>query len=263
VKEMSVPIISTRGKREHFVLHRISTLLTPEFFAKENFDGLAETLATKRPLLDEEISCYIKERGGNECGRIRYGQPVKLTAVGTGRRLYYVGGIVWGFNLYDHDPSGPPEPGSSEAVFEIRRSSDGSGEDVLAGDLVNLRIQNGMNYLTIALTHLATGTPDPGPLVPIMLLSPWVTRREGEFSMRIRGSGQGLHGSEMTEKRRPLVSGDVVMISRYDQDIKKFVILTTPPGPHPGVTAWSRDQDELLAPNSSYEGREYFVIKNA
>jgi hypothetical protein len=260
LKEMSVPIISTKGKKANFVLRRISELLVADFLKDED----SADLATKKKLLDEETSRYIRERGGEECGRIRYGAPVKLTAVGTGRRLYYSPARrrSLGPALYDRDPNEALDQGSSEATFVVNRSNKVSGEEVLTGDPVTMEIQGTKTYLTIPKITPTTG-PQKGQLVATLGLSPTTGRPEGEYSLRIRGSGQGYDGSEMQEKRRPLVSGDVVMISRRDPELNKFVILTTPLGyPFGGVGVWSRDNDELLKPSRT-DGRDCFVVRNA
>jgi hypothetical protein len=262
VKEMSVPIISTKGKRGNFVLRRISELFVSPLLEDED----SASLATKRKLLDEETSRYIKERGGEECGRIRYGQPVKLTAVQSGRRVYYCPDrdptIGRSLQLYDRNPNEALEQGSSEAIFLFNRSSKVSGDELMAGDRTTLSIQGSDKYVTI-LIKTGTVAANKGKRIPTIQVSPTAGMPEGEYSLRLRGSGQAFEGSEMTEKRRPLVSGDVVMISRRDAEINKFVVLETAQQfIHGGISAFASDADKLLQPGSNDAGA-YFVVRNA
>jgi hypothetical protein len=244
------------------VLRRISVLLVPQFFGKETD---AAQLATKQKLLDEETSRYIIERGGNECGRIRYGRSVKLAAVGTGRRVYYSPNRSKskGPALYDRDPSEALDPGGAEATFVVHPAGRTTDEDVMAGDSLVLQLKDAKLYLTFGRTTATVGQFQ-GQLIGKIDLSPQPVRAEGEYSLRIRGSGQATEGSEMQEKRRPLVSGDVVMIARRDAQANKYFILTTPLGlPFGGVMLWNRPSDELLAQTVDMAGRDYFVIRNA
>jgi hypothetical protein len=259
VEDMSVPIAASGGKN-NFVLRRISTLLTPRFFDTPEEPGLA----TRRALLDEEISHYIRERGGDESGRIRYGQPVKLqTVFGGGKRLYFNPKRTAGRRpLYDRDPNYPIEPGSAEATFEIYGSGKVNGEEVLAGNSLTFEIKGTNTFATIVTKPIENG-PSKGKVFGHLVLSANRGRAEGDYSLRIRGSGQPYDGSEMTERMRPLVSGDVVMISRRDADRRKFVLLHTPsmPAEIGGVFSAETDTDPLLSPVP--KERDYFVLRNA
>ena len=256
VKEMSVPIISTKGKKGNFVLRRISELFSPGLLEDED----SAALATKKKLLDEETTRYIKQRGGEECGRIRYGQPLKLTAVRSGLRLYYCPDRKGEPPLYDRNPSEALEQGSSEAIFVLNRSNQVSGDDVLAGDRTTLAIQGSNKYVKFINTD-GSGS-FTGQRITVLRMTPGAGLPEGEYSLRIRGSGQGFEGSEMTEKRRPLVSGDVVMISRRDSERNKFIVLqTNNQFFHGGVAVWASDKDKHLQPSKT--GDEYFVVRHA
>ena len=84
---------------------------------------------------------------------------------------------------------------------------------------------------------------------------------EGDWSLRIRGTGQRYEGPDMESKRRPLVSGDIVMISRFDKTLRQFETLSTSGAS--GVIPARSDADNLFRPPDKADECQFFVIKNA
>jgi hypothetical protein len=85
--------------------------------------------------------------------------------------------------------------------------------------------------------------------------------------LRVRGSGQPLAGSAATEKRKPLVSGDVIMIGGPFLG-GAFARLLTPggfigrEGSEGGVATLLSKTDPLLEAKAAGSDVNFFVIRN-
>ena len=114
-------------------------------------------------------------------------------------------------------------PSGEAARFEIHGPHEAIGEAVMAGDAITLKFIGTDLSFAIGYQILTGGQPVPTKgFLPTTSSSP---RSEGEYSMRIMGGGQEYDGHESMQKKRPLVSGDIVLISRYDQEVKLFAAL--------------------------------------
>lgn len=244
----SVPI------HEGLKLSRLSSLLTKRHFPDD------EAIDTKRKLLDEATTLYIRRKGGEEGRRIRYGDSVQLLSSGTPRRrVYYTTEPKPSARpavtaLYPQDPGSAPYPGGA-ATFTIHAPPGKSnGDEVLAGDLVNLQIKETGGYVTLE--------PKPGSTLAGLAISSRSAGPRGQWSLRIRGSGQTYEGPDMREKQKPLVSGDVVMISRFEPTERKFrTIAATHSIDLIGLAATAADADDLFA--RVQNNIRYLFIKHA
>lgn len=203
--DKSVPIC------EKLKLSRLSALLTAKYFPDDT------DIAKKQELLKKETTLYIKERGGEEGLRIRYGQPVRLESANLRWPLYHNPTLTangYPIGLLIPPPDKPIPSGALDAKFIISSPDAKTGDEVMTGDPVKLEIRgNGI---------LAIETIKGGQAI-----KPWGVAlrfhpqggaygQDEKFSLRIRGSGQRYDGEGMREKRRPLVSGDIVMITQWD-----------------------------------------------
>ena len=244
--EKSAPIC------EGLALTRLSTLLTAANFPDE------KAIGKKQKLLDEATSRYIRQKGGDEGGRIRYGQPVQLLAASNRALLYYHTTGQGFLPLFPAAQDRAIIPGASAATFVIHGPNKVTGEEVMTGDLLTLEIKGAKTFVTIETIPTKIG---PQKLTAVLKYSSNPGRPEGEYSLRIRGSGQRYEGPEREAKRRPVVSGDIVMISRREDALKKFVCLSTRGAS--GVIPSKADTDQLFDPPDKADICEFFVIKNA
>lgn len=196
--EKSVPIY------EGLKLTRLSTLLTAKYFA----DG--SDIAQKRELLDKATTAYLRQKGGDEGLRIRYGQPVRLESAYLRLLVYY--DPTRKHFLICPSSSAPIPAGASPATFIISRLDGRTGDEVLTGDPVKLEIK-GHETLAIGSVKNESGIGERATLV--YKPQGGASGQDEKLSVRLRGSAQRYEGPEMREKQRPLVSGDIVMISHY------------------------------------------------
>ena len=206
LEDKSVPIFTD------LALTRVADLLTATFFPDQ------AGIATKHKLLSDATTLYIKERGGDEAGRIRYGHQVQLGYEKF--RLAYAPKKFSFPAFFLANPAYQREPGESIATFIVRGPGKKDGEEVLAGDAVNLEIVGLNQYAIIKLSDVKI---KDGPLKDkhyAQMQFGANARPEGEWTLRILNSGQAIDGPEMVKKRKPLVSGDQVMLSRYLPDQK-------------------------------------------
>ncbi|WP_270936712.1 MAC/perforin domain-containing protein [Falsiroseomonas oryzae] len=264
VEKKPVPIIGTRKNPGNFEMRRVSTLLVSALLKDEE----AADLAAKRRLLDDETSSYITERGGDEGGRIRYGHPIRLEAAANNFRLFYCPDRKNGPHLYDRDPQNSPETGATgavarEAIMIVHGQGRAVGEDVYSGDPVTLQIMDPKTFFTWDIVQITgAGNPNAGQLTGRAAFHPEARRADGEYTIRVRGSGQPLEGSEAQEKRRPLVSGDVIMLARHDKQVGAFLYLSTAGLGELGCNVRRVFEDPLFSAVARSDSA-FLVIRNA
>jgi hypothetical protein len=240
----SVPI------HEKLHLTRLSTLLTTKHFPDDT------AIEVKRKHLEAATSRYIKQKGGDEGEQIRYGHPVQLRSLDGRRALHCSNPVAMGPSpLFAQDPARPSSGGL--ANFEVIGPRRVDGEAVMAGDPVTFKFSGSNAHLVIGYTPLVTNTGETG-FAALLQAGP-EARTEGEYSLRIMGSRQQFEGSP--EKRRPLVSGDVVMISRYDNKMGRFVFLYSDPKTDEHLVRTQRNMTDWLFTLS--DPHFFFIVSNA
>ena len=245
LEEKSVPIFTD------LALTRLADLLTATFFPDQ------AGIATKQKLLNDATTLYIKERGGDEGGRIRYGHPVQLGLEKL--RLAYAPKKYSFPAFFFVNPAYQREPGESIATFIIRGVNKKDGEEVLAGEAVNLEIVDTKQFAIIKLLDkkIKDGPTKDKNYANFEYGS--TARPEGEWTLRIINSGQAFDGPEMVKKKKPIVSGDQVMLSRYLTGPKALYNADFGGGQY--VTVIPNLMDPLIEP---YPGMNAgFTIRNA
>jgi hypothetical protein len=232
-------------------LERLSKLLTPEYFPEGD-------IATKRKLLDQATSRYIVERGGDEGGRIHYGSAVKLLTKIGNHELYFEPAHAkdnehdaFVDRLYPHFAEYRPHPGAGLANFRIHASDRKRGpeEEILSTSdaIVNLQVeQAGRKYVklpsgsdAVALGGKLAFTKDPNS-------------KAAQWSVRVVGP---------SGTKRPIVSGDVVVISRFSESDRKFHrIQADPTSPAVGLFTQASDADPVTMMQAK---GAHFVVRNA
>lgn len=246
--DKSVPIY------EELKLSSLSGLLTEKYF-KDDKD-----IAKKQVLLEKATSLYIKERGGEEGLRICYGQAVRLEPASLRRPVYYDATLTaYGYPIgLSIPPVDKPIPsGALDAKFTITSPEAKTGDAVLTGDPVKLEL--GGNK-TLAIETIKGGEPiHPWAVVLKFNAQEGAGGADEKFSMRIPESMQRYDGEGMRTKRRPLVSGDIVVITHWDAkgyahlakrgDVVKFM--------------GRYEHDSLFTPIRDLENGGYlFVVRN-
>lgn len=232
-------------------LERLSALLTRPFFPKD------EDIAKKRRLLDKATSSYIVENGGDLGGRIRYDRGAALFAEheNSGELQLYTGhhAVGPGYSLAPTSEEWTPMPGRRPATILICDPNRklGKDSDVLSGPdmLVNLQVvEADQTYLS------SMEDSDSGPSFVSDPKDP-----NSLWSLRVVGGTKTRYGA----RPRPLVSGDRVMISRFDESTRKyyFFMLNAPIGI--GLVVTQSDKDPLFDPVIlKYLSAYSFVIRN-
>ena len=104
--------------------------------------------------------------------------------------------------------------------------------------------------------------PKAGSALAGLAISSRSAGPRGQWSLRIRGSGQTYDGPEMKERQKPLVSGDVVMIARFEPSERKFrTIAASHSIDLIGLAATAADVDDLFTQVQSTI--RYLFIKHA
>lgn len=231
-------------------LERLSRLLTPEFFHEDGDIG------TKRKLLDQATTTYIVQRGGDVGGRIHYGRPVKLlTRIGN-REVYFepahakdVSHDAMVDRLYPHSPDSHPHAGArlAKVVLEAASEKRGPDDEILStsNQLLNLQVeQAGGKYL-----KQPSGSRE-GALSGKLDFSSDPKSKTAQWSVRVVGA---------SGPARPLMSGDVVLISRFNESDQKFYMISSDPLVSAvGLFHRASEKDPLMGPHRG----AHFVIKN-
>ena len=248
LEEKSVPIY------EELKLISLSSLLTEKYFKDD------ENIAKKRALLEKATTLYIKERGGEEGLRIGYGRAVRLEPVSLRQPVYYDPTLTaYGYPIgLSIPPVDKPIPsGALDAKFTITSPGAKTGDAVFTGDPIKLEL--GGNK-TLAIETIKTPGTSPWGVVLKFNAQGGAGGADEKFSMRIPESGQRYDGEGMRAKRRPLVSGDIVMITQLDE--KGYAKLAKLRG---GVVKFYGrvNQDPLFTPIRNNEAEcDLFVVRN-
>jgi hypothetical protein len=249
LEDKSVPIY------EDLKLSSLSSLLTEKYF-KDDKD-----IAKKQALLEKATTLNNKERGGEEGLRICYGQAVRLEPASLRRSVHYDPTLTaYGYPIgLSIPPVDRPIPsGALDAKFTITSPEAKTGEAVFTGDPVRLELAGNK---TLAIETIKGGQAiKPWGVVLKFNAQGGAGGADEQFSMRIPESMQRYDGEGLRAKRRPLVSGDIVMITQWDAkgyahlaklrgDIVKF--------------AGRTEHDPLFMPiRNNQEECDLFVVRN-
>jgi len=231
-------------------LERLSALLTRPFFPKD------EDIAKKRRLLDKVTSSYIVENGGDLGERIRYDRGIELFVSGSyGELQLYTGLDIKGleYGLCPTSENWPPNPRLRPATIMIRDPNRklGKDSDVLSGRdvLVHLQVvEADQRYLLSVKDSYDRPSFVSDPKDPKSL-----------WSLRVVGGTKTRPGA----RSRPIVSGDRVMISRFDESTRKYYTFVLSMTISSGIKMIERDTDPLFDPVILESVSAYsFVIRN-
>ncbi|CAN7739862.1 MAC/perforin domain-containing protein [Variovorax sp. LjRoot178] len=241
----SVPV------HEKLILTALSTLLTDKYFPDH------KSIADKKKLLEAATSRYIKQRGGDEGQQIRYGKPIKLLSLGKRKQIHHDVPVNPKSPLFGHDKADAPS--GAVAGFEIHGPREVIGEPVMSGDLIALKIVG--TDVSLVIRHEV----GPNPALKQIAFFPAASSSPnpaGEYSIRITGSRQEYEGQGSTTKRRPLVSGDIVLLSRYDEEVKSFVMLRTDPAAPNRVRTLRQASDPMFGTPGSDTDYFSFIVSD-